>query len=143
MAAGAASASPVDSQTRSSVVVHHMAAAERELEGMRRGVARDPLSAVGRQNFGVYLFAAGRLEEAKAEFLKARELRSGDAAEVELELIRVLAVQRCYDEALSMVSRLPEGDLHDHGSALLFDAPGQRSEADAALAWLVDRDDAR
>jgi TolB-like protein/DNA-binding winged helix-turn-helix (wHTH) protein/thioredoxin-like negative regulator of GroEL len=109
-----------------------------EIEQLERSVANDPLSAVDRVNLGVYLFAAGRLEDAKSEFHKALELNP-DASEAPLEIARILVVQRRYDAAYSAIARLPEGAFRDHGLALLFAAPGHEAEADAALARLRAR----
>ena len=110
---------------------------EADVDLHRQMVARDPLSAVNRNNLGVMLVAVGRLEDAKSEFLKAKEL-SPDNDDFELEIIRVLVLQRRYDEVHAACFRLPEGEARDHGLALLFDAPGRRTEADAALARLVE-----
>ncbi len=110
---------------------------EADVDLHRQMVARDPLSAVNRNNLGVMLVAVGRLEDAKSEFLKAKEL-SPDNDDIELEIIRVLVLQRRYDEVHAACFRLPEGEARDHGLALLFDAPGRRTEADAALARLVE-----
>jgi tetratricopeptide (TPR) repeat protein len=106
----------------------------KEIEHLEQSVAEDPLSAVNRMNLGVYLFAAGRLEDAKSQFRKALELNPDSDAP--LEIARILVVERRYDEAYSAVARLPEGVFRDHGLALLFSAPGHEAEADAALARL-------
>ena len=44
---------------------------------------------------------------------------------------------RHYDEAHSAIAKLPEGKHRDYGLALMYQAPGGRAEADAALARLV------
>jgi TolB-like protein/DNA-binding winged helix-turn-helix (wHTH) protein/Tfp pilus assembly protein PilF len=107
----------------------------------RQDVARDPLSANVRRNFGILLFAAGRLDEAEAELLKALDLSPEMGADTEIELARVLAAQGRHEEARSHALRLPAGPMRDHVLALLFDAPGQRAEADAALGRLAARED--
>ncbi len=109
---------------------------EAEIEHLRQDVARDPLVATNRTILGVLLTAAGRLEEAKSQFLKAKEL-SPEYDNIDREIIRVLVLQQQYGEAYSACLRLPEGEARDHGLALLFDAPGRRAEADAALGRLV------
>ncbi len=107
----------------------------------RQDVARDPLSANVRRNFGIFLFAADRLEEAEAEFLKVLDLSPEMGADTEIEVARVLAAQGRHEEARSHALRLPSGPMRDHVLALLFDAPGQRAEADAALGRLAGRED--
>jgi TolB-like protein/DNA-binding winged helix-turn-helix (wHTH) protein/Tfp pilus assembly protein PilF len=109
---------------------------EAEIEHLQRSVERDPLSAVNHQILAVFLFTAGRLEDAKSEFIKARELNP-EGHELSLEVVRVLVVQRRYDEAYSAIAALPKGGIRDHGLMLLYFAPGRRAEADAALARLV------
>jgi TolB-like protein/DNA-binding winged helix-turn-helix (wHTH) protein len=107
-----------------------------EIKQVQRDLEQDPLSAIGHQNLGVFLFAAGRLEDAKVEFIKAQELNP-DGREIPLEIARVLVVLQRYDEARSAIAQLPVGGLRDHGLALLYFAPGRRMEADAALARLT------
>ena len=132
----AASLDP-NAEVRSELRVASGGHLEAEVEFHRQMVARDPLSAVNRNNLGVMLVAMGRLKDAKSEFLKAKEL-SPDNDDIELEIIRVLVLQRRYDEVHAACLRLPEGEARDHGLALLFDAPSRRTEADAALARLVE-----
>jgi TolB-like protein/DNA-binding winged helix-turn-helix (wHTH) protein/Tfp pilus assembly protein PilF len=109
-----------------------------EVEVHAESVAQDPLSAIARGNLGVFLFAAGRLEDAKSAFSKALELNPDDSG-APLEIARILVAQRRYDEAYAASARLPEGPSRDHVLALLYVAPGHRAEADAALERLSDR----
>ena len=111
---------------------------EADIEHLRREAARDPLSALTHSNLGVFLVAAGQLEEAKSEFRKALELSPDNEMDSGLEIARVLVLQQRYDEARSAISRLPEGSIRDHGLALLYSAPGHRADADAALERLID-----
>lgn len=110
---------------------------EAEIEHQRQVVARGPLAATNRAILGVLLTAAGQLEEAESEFLKAKEL-SPEFEGIDREIIRVLVLQRRYDEAYAACLRLPEGEARDHGLALLFEAPDRRPEADVALGRLVE-----
>ena len=109
---------------------------EADIQHHRQEIARDPLAATSHVNLGVMLAAVGRLDEAKSVLLKAKEL-SPSYELIDLEIIRVLVLQRAYDEAYSAISPLPEGEARDHGLALLFDAPGRRAEANAALGRLA------
>jgi TolB-like protein/DNA-binding winged helix-turn-helix (wHTH) protein/Flp pilus assembly protein TadD len=103
----------------------------------QRIIARDPVSASHRATLGIYLQAAGRLEEAQTELRKALELNPNFGAEVELAITRILVLQRRFGDANAAVARLPEGELRDHGLALLAHAQGRRAEADTALERLA------
>jgi TolB-like protein/DNA-binding winged helix-turn-helix (wHTH) protein/tetratricopeptide (TPR) repeat protein len=120
----------------------------------RRAVARDPLAATGRANLAKLLLADGQLDEAMSEYRKVLEISPGamisasgiadspgtDAgSEVNLEIVRVLVLQRRYDEAQSAIAQLPDGKLRDHGLALLWDMPGRLPEANLALQRLATR----
>jgi thioredoxin-like negative regulator of GroEL len=118
----------------------------------RRMVSRDPLAATFRHNLAVLLLADGRLDEAMSEYRKVLELspsgminhrrfadsQSTDARlEINIEIVRILVLQRRYDEAQSAIAQLPEGKFRDHGLALLWDVPGRLPEADVALQRLA------
>jgi tetratricopeptide (TPR) repeat protein len=109
----------------------------------RRAVARDPLNQVIRNNLAVILLADDRLDEAMSEYRKVLELSPDVGLNVEVEIVRILVLQRRYDEARSVLARFPEGKYRDHGLALLYLAPGGQAEADAALARLIARPDDR
>ena len=102
----------------------------------RRAVAVDPLSAIGHANLGIYLAAFGELADAHAELEKAREL-SPTLERINLDIARVLILQRRYDEAFVAIERVPIGPMRDHGIALAYRAPGKLEAADAALSRLV------
>jgi TolB-like protein/DNA-binding winged helix-turn-helix (wHTH) protein/thioredoxin-like negative regulator of GroEL len=107
------------------------------IEKQRRLVARDPRSAAVRANMGTYLQAVGRLDEAKAELLKALELNPNFGWGVELAIARILILQKRFDEAGEAVVRLPPGEARDHGLALLSHAMGHKTDADAATQRLA------
>lgn len=102
----------------------------------RSAVTVDPLSAANRSNLGIYLAAAGNLDEAKAELEKASEL-SPTRVDVYADIARVLILQRRFDEALVAAKKLPEGQLREHSLALVYQALGDAPAADATLARLV------
>lgn len=104
---------------------------------LRRAVARDPLSPTQRNNLANLLFADGRLDEAMAEFRGVRELNPAAGLDIDLEIFRILVLQRRYDAAQSAIEKLPAGNFHDQGAALLYEAPGRLAEADLALARLA------
>jgi TolB-like protein/DNA-binding winged helix-turn-helix (wHTH) protein/tetratricopeptide (TPR) repeat protein len=112
----------------------------------RRMVSRDPLAATFRHNLAVLLLADGRLDEAMSEYRKVLELspsgisdsRGTDARfEINIQIVRILVLQRRYEEAQAAIAQLPEGKFRDHGLALLWDVPGRLPEADLALQRLA------
>ena len=105
-----------------------------------RIVALDPASATHHAIRGVFLQAAGRLDEAKAELETAKEFNPDLAPEIDLTIARILIVQKRFDAATSVIARLPDNNAgRDHGLALLYYAEGNQAEADAALERLVAR----
>lgn len=103
----------------------------------RRVVAQDPLSSTQRINLAVILFANGQLDKAMSEFRRALDLSPDVGLQVNIEVVRILALQQRYDEAQSALAQLPEGKFRDHGLALLYQAPGRLAEADVALKRLA------
>ncbi len=102
-----------------------------------RIVALDPLSASHHANYGIYLQATDRLGEAKAELQKAQTLSTHYAWDFDLAIARILILQKQFDEAKSLITRLPEVEDRDHGLALLYHAQGPRERADVTLGRLV------
>jgi len=102
----------------------------------RHAVAVDPLAATGHANLGVYLAAVGEWEDALAELEKAREL-SPTLPTINLEIARVLILQRRFDEAFAAIELVPIGPARDRAIALAYRAPGKRDAADAALSRLI------
>jgi tetratricopeptide (TPR) repeat protein len=103
----------------------------------RRVEAQDPLNGVVRQNLAVFLMADGQFDEAMSEFRSVLELNPDAGLDVEIELVRLHALQGQDTEALAAASRMPKGKYRDHGLALLYRAPGHRVESDAAYARLL------
>lgn len=103
----------------------------------RRAVAQDPLAATQRINLAVLLLADGQLDEAMSEYRRVLELNPDAGLDVDIEIVRILVLQRRYDEAQSAVARFPEGKIRDHGLALLYQAPGRLAQADVALKRLA------
>ena len=105
----------------------------------RRIIARDPRSAGDRANLGVYLLAAGKLEEAKSELQKALELNPNFGWGLDLQIARIQILQKRFGEASTTIAQLPEGEGRDQGLALLSHALGHKDEADAATKRLAER----
>ena len=100
-------------------------------------VAREPLSASYHVNRGIYLQAADRFQEAKAELQRALELNPEFGPELDLAIARILILEKRLDEARALIEPLPEGRLRDHGLALLHYSDGRREAADVALSHLT------
>lgn len=107
---------------------------------VRRGVERDPLSAVRHLNLGLLLFSAAHLDEAMAEFQTALELNPDMRWPSKIEVGRVLVAQERYAQADAAFMQLPS-EGRDYGLALLHYAPGRHAEANAALERLKARSD--
>ena len=104
---------------------------------LRDFLARDPLSNVQRQNLAVLLFADNQLDAAELEYRRLLQLNPLVGWDVEIEFARIFAIQGRYGEVRSEIARMPPGKYRDHAQALLFDAPGSRADADAALERLA------
>ncbi|MGH8204051.1 MAG: winged helix-turn-helix domain-containing protein, partial [Steroidobacteraceae bacterium] len=111
----------------------------RAVELQRRVVARDPLSATQRNNLASYLTAAGRYEEALAEYRVRDELDLDKKPGDDTDILRLLVLLERHDEAWAIASAMPEGPHRDFGLALLYPAQGQSAQADAALRRLEAR----
>lgn len=112
---------------------------QKAIERYRGIIANDPRTASHRANLGMYLQAADRFDEAEVELRKALELNPNFGGGVELAIARLLILQRRFDDAAEAIESLPEGEVRDHGVALLAHARGRREEADAALGRLAAR----
>lgn len=108
---------------------------DKAIELQRRAVARDPLSALNRDYLVYLLFFAGRLEEAKAEWLKVLELDPTHQADT---AGFVLILNRQFDEALSLVQGWPESEDRTQCLALVYHGLGREADADAALETLIE-----
>ena len=103
----------------------------------RRLAAQDPLNGVARQLLAVHLLADEQFDAAMSEFRSVLELNPDAGPDIEIELVRIHALQGQDTEAFAAVSRMAKGKYLDHGLALLYRAPGHRAESDAAYARLL------
>jgi TolB-like protein/DNA-binding winged helix-turn-helix (wHTH) protein/Tfp pilus assembly protein PilF len=107
-----------------------------------RIVARDPLSATNRMNYGTMLLLNGQPREAEFEFRRVFELNPASDAEALLNLVKAMVLSGREADASKVVERLPAGMLRDAGEALLLRNPAMSARAKAALERLrgVPRD---
>lgn len=115
----------------------------------RRAAMRDPLALAWRANLGLYLLAAGRLEESAVELRTVLQVAGPPAAssdEIAIgaasNLATVLIAERRFDEAAALVRSLPAGPQRDRGLALVERGLGHEAEANAALRRLSATADA-
>lgn len=106
------------------------------IDNLRRAVEREPVSPLYRNNLAVFLLADGQLEEALKEYQWVLELAPDGQFGARIDIVRILVLQGRYAEAKAALAEIPEGKRRDHAQALLFNAPGERAEADAAFARL-------
>jgi tetratricopeptide (TPR) repeat protein len=106
----------------------------------RRVVTRDPLATIWRINFAVTLFGAGQLDEALSEFRRVLEINPDAGTDIELEIVRILVLQRRFDKAVAAADALPAGKYFDHAQALLHPVPGRAAAAESALQRLVEQE---
>ncbi len=104
----------------------------------RQIVARDPLSSISRANLAHMLLLDGQLEESLAENRRALDLNPNAGDTHEIAIARVLVLLERYDEAIAAISQLPNGRNRDYALALLYNAPGRKADADAALKRLAE-----
>jgi len=102
----------------------------------RREVTLDPIAAVPREHLGSLLLAAGRFEEAKAEFIKQSELNPATKPETELAIAFVLVLEGRFDEAARLIDQWVPSDDRDEAIAMIGPAIGRTAEADAAMTRL-------
>ena len=103
----------------------------------RRIVARDPLSSISRGNLADMLLLNGHLEESLAENRRAFELNPNGGENLEVDIARVLILLERYDEAIAVLPGLSNERNRDYLLALLYNAPGRKADADAALKRLA------
>jgi len=91
------------------------------------------LGYVNRGNLAHYLYAAGRLDEARLEFLNALELNPEKADEINQYLALTFILQRRYEEAEALMQQLPEGPRRDHVMIMIGQVLGGYAESDVAV----------
>ena len=99
--------------------------------------AQDPLNGVVHQLLAVYLLADEQFEAAISQFRSVLELNPDAGLDVEIDIVRILVLQKHVSEAYASLSKMPEGKYRDHGLALLYQVPAYRAESEAAYARLI------
>jgi Tfp pilus assembly protein PilF len=109
----------------------------------RRVVAQDPLTLGGRAILGMYLFSAGRFDEATAELTAVLQLRGAPLAPddesalgVAWDLARSMIAERRFDDARAFARAWPDGPWRDHMLALAEQGLGHEASAEVALRRL-------
>jgi adenylate cyclase len=102
-----------------------------------RVVALDPLSFVNRQNLAAYYLVDGRLPEARATFLTARELNPAMSDEIAADVARTLVLEGRYEEAQALVEGLPVRLSRDGVQAIAWSGMGREAEARQAMARIA------
>jgi TolB-like protein/DNA-binding winged helix-turn-helix (wHTH) protein/Flp pilus assembly protein TadD len=100
-----------------------------------RVMARDPLSVVVRNNYARMLQAAGRLAEARAQWLAILEISPG-RPEIQVALAVLLALEERHEEAVAALPETPSGEGADVVLAVSLHALGRAEEAQAAVSRL-------
>jgi TolB-like protein/DNA-binding winged helix-turn-helix (wHTH) protein/Flp pilus assembly protein TadD len=101
-----------------------------------RVVTLDPLSLVARNNLAIMLAASGRIDEARAQYLAARDLAPEQAGEFDQQLARLQVVEGRHEEALELLQGTPPGRVYDATAAIALHALGREQEAAAAVSRL-------
>jgi TolB-like protein/DNA-binding winged helix-turn-helix (wHTH) protein/Tfp pilus assembly protein PilF len=105
----------------------------------QRLVASDPLSPLQRNNLGSDLMAAGRFDEAIAQFRAARELNPESGRDYDYRIAQLHVLLKQPELADAVVHGMEPGPYRDQALALLHSLPARRESADAALARIVER----
>jgi DNA-binding winged helix-turn-helix (wHTH) protein/tetratricopeptide (TPR) repeat protein len=118
-----------------------MAAAEGRLDRaialQQRAVQADPLSLAVRGNLVAYLLLAERLDEARVEIVRLREL-DADAPRLDSYQARLLMMDGRFEEALELAATMPDGAERRLAEAIAHYRIGNSVEAEAALRALID-----
>ncbi len=110
---------------------------DKAIELQKKVVAVDPLSATTRGNLGVMLATAGRYVEAQRELERSLEL-SPAAVPSMSNIAEILVLQGRPEEALAVLSRMPDSALRDSRFAMAHFALGELRDAEARLARLIE-----
>jgi len=112
------------------------------IEIERRIVASDPVSRVARVNLASTLLAAGRLDEARAEFLNFVAMGASPDPEVTVDLARIDILAGRYPQAIAAAEQWLDGPDRDFVLAVAGDALGRHDVARAAQSRLLEGHDA-
>ena len=102
----------------------------------RRAVQAGPLSVATRRNLAVWLFMAGRFDDARVELVESHALSKRDAA-LDGVIGQASLLVGDYQAALELGLGMPQGPSRDQTLALAYFALGRRAESDAALRSLA------
>lgn len=103
----------------------------------QRSVAADPLSISSRYNLAVWLYLAGRIDDARDALLEIREIHPNETNPGGL-LSLILILDRQFGAALELVDGLPDDADQLQARALAYSGLGRSEDADAALRALLE-----
>ncbi|GAA4868658.1 winged helix-turn-helix domain-containing protein [Luteimonas vadosa] len=86
---------------------------EQAIALQRKAIAGDPLSFMYRDALILYLLAADRLVDARAEIRDTRPLFPGNVSRLDDHLLTITLLEGRFDEALQIAGRMPPGKLRD------------------------------
>ncbi|HEY7378820.1 MAG TPA: winged helix-turn-helix domain-containing protein [Steroidobacteraceae bacterium] len=105
------------------------------IELLRSGLASDPLSMMYRTQLAWVLYLAGRIEEAKAEFLQAEKIVPTQARQ---GLGQLLIGTGEFNGAIELLRNEPDSAARAQCLALAYHGLGQKARAEDALAALIE-----
>lgn len=106
----------------------------------KKAVEIDPLSALVHSNYGYFLMATGRFEEAGTEFIRADELNPASEAKHDVDRAFMLALTGRHEEAIERAQTWPDGVDRDQLLAKVHVALGQNTAVEAAMVRLRARE---
>lgn len=107
------------------------------IELQRRSVAADPLSRVSRHSLAVWLYLAGRTDEARDTLLEIQKLYPSANNSNGL-LSRTLVLERQFGPALSAAQNAAEGEDRLQSLALAYFGLGDTAKAEASLREMLE-----
>ena len=105
------------------------------IELQRRAIETDPLWVASHLNMGNWLYMAGRMSEARTQAQSVMELDPTHTPDL---MLRVLIIERQFEEALSLSEAMPEGFARHRFLALVYHGLGREGDADSALQKMIE-----
>jgi tetratricopeptide (TPR) repeat protein len=110
---------------------------EEAIDLQRKALAVDPLSVPTRHNLAVWLYLAGRTNEARDVLLEVRDL-DPTAVNPGGMMSLVLVLGRHFEAALALAPHAPDEEDRLQSQAMAYHGLGRDAEAEAALRKLIE-----